>query len=174
MYFCKVVWFGQKEMKDCVKAEVRQILTDYLEQRNHRKTPERFAILDTVYSLNRRFSIQDLSDELEKSNFAVSRATIYNTINLFMKLRLVICHRLNDGTLYEACHSNENHCLQICSICGSVVELNVSDIADAIENIRLKRFRKERFSLYLYGTCSSCQARITRRKKKEQNIKQNI
>lgn len=169
LYFCKVVWF--KQMKERIKTEVRQILTDYLEQKNHRKTPERFAILDTVYSLNRRFSIQELGEELEKGNFAVSRATIYNTINLFIKLRLVICHHLDGTTLYEACYSNENHFLRICRICGDVSEFSAPEVEEAIEHISLKRFRKERFSLYLYGECSSCRARITRKKKKEQKSK---
>jgi len=155
-------------MKESVKTEAKKVLTDYLEQKNHRKTPERFAILDTVYSLDRRFSIQELNDELHNKNFAVSRATVYNAINLFEQLHLVVCHRIGDVAVYEACLSNENSCLQICSVCGKVVELSASEIARTIENMRLRRFRRERFSLYLYGVCSSCQARMTRKKKKEQ------
>lgn len=169
LYFCKVVWLEQ--MKERIKAEVRQVLADYLEQKNHRKTPERFAILDTVYSLGRCFSIQELSDELQNNNFAVSRATIYNAINLFIKLRLVMCHRLDGTTFYEACYYNKNRFLRICSICGDVEEFSAPEVAEAIGRVSLKRFRKERFSLYLYGVCSSCRARITRKKKKEQNNK---
>ena len=38
-------------MTDNVKAKVRVILDNYLESNHHRKTPERYAILDAVYSL---------------------------------------------------------------------------------------------------------------------------
>lgn len=160
-------------MKESVKTEVRQVLTDYLEQENHRKTPERFAILDKVYSLDRRFTIKELGEEFKKGDFAISRATIYNTIKLLMKLRLVISHRLNGVTCYEACYYNENHCFRVCRVCGKVVELDAADVAEAIDNMRMPRFRKERFSLYVYGICSTCRAGITRKMKKEQNIKQN-
>lgn len=155
-------------MKESVKAEAKQILTDYLERKNHRKTPERFAILDTVYSLNRRFSIKELSDELQRNNFVVSRATVYNTMKLFVELRLVVCHHINNEIKYEACRDNNDRCLQICDVCGKVVDLNLPEVAEAIAGTHPRRFRKERFTLYIYGVCSTCQARMTRRKKKEQ------
>ena len=38
-----------------VKDTVRQIFTEYLNTNGHRKTPERYAILDTIYSISIRF-----------------------------------------------------------------------------------------------------------------------
>jgi Fur family ferric uptake transcriptional regulator len=71
-------------MKENVKAKVREILDNYLELRNHRKTPERYAILDAVYSIKGHFSLEQLSETLLANNFRVSRATLYNTIRLFI------------------------------------------------------------------------------------------
>jgi len=36
------------------------------------------------------------------------------------------------------------------------------EITQAINDLHLKRFRKDGFTLYVYGICSTCQARITR------------
>ena len=81
-------------MKENVRVTVRNILTSYLEQNNLRKTPERFAILDAVYSINGHFTLDELGDKLNtEDRFPVSRATLYNTLRLFMALRLVIRHR---------------------------------------------------------------------------------
>ena len=88
-------------MKENVKAVVRQIMTSYLEQNNCRKTPERFAVLDMVYSMSGHFTLNDLSQRLAEVNFPVSRATLYSTLALLVKLRLVVCHRLMTGTVYE-------------------------------------------------------------------------
>jgi len=150
-------------MKESVKATVRKILDNYLETSNRRKTPERYAILDAVYSIGGHFSLEQLGECLEKQKFRVSRATLYNTMHLFIQLRLVTRHNLMNGTTYEAWYDNRTHCHQICTVCGKVTEINVPEINEAIENAHLRRFRKDGFSLYIYGICSSCQARITRR-----------
>ena len=48
-------------MEDKVKENVRQILNGYLEMKKCRKTPERYAILDAVYSIRGHFTIEELS-----------------------------------------------------------------------------------------------------------------
>ncbi|MBR1688429.1 MAG: transcriptional repressor [Prevotella sp.] len=159
-------------MKESVKASVKQILTNYLELNNHRKTPERFAILNAVYSISGHFTLEELGEKLcNEYNFPVSRATLYNTLKLFMELRLVIRHRFQGSTKYEACYDNNSHSHQICTVCGSVTEIKSPEINEAIGNLHLRRFRKDGFSLYIYGICSSCQAKITRRKTKEKKQK---
>ena len=151
-----------------VWKNVLRILDNYLEMNNHRKTPERYTILKAIYNINGHFTLEELGDKLIRDyNFPVSRATLYNTINLFMQLRLVIRHRFQGSTVYEACYDNTSHCHQICTMCGKVTEVKSPLISDAIDATHLKRFRKDGYTLYIYGICSTCQARITRMKKKE-------
>ncbi len=155
-------------MKENVKAAVERILNSYLEMNNHRKTPERYAILNAVYSINGHFTLDELSEKLvNEYRFPVSRATLYNTLNLFMELRLVLRHRFQGTTKYEACYDNDSHCHQMCTVCGKVSEFRSPEITEAIDNLRLRRFRKDGFTLYIYGICSTCQARITRLSKAE-------
>jgi Fur family ferric uptake transcriptional regulator len=156
-----------------VLKAVERILNNYLELNNHRKTPERYAILQAVYSMDGHFTLDELGQKLnEDYKFPVSRATLYNTLNLFMELRLVTRHRFQGSTKYEACYEGDSHCHQICTVCGKVTEVKTPEIAEAIDNLHLKRFRKDGFTLYIYGICSTCQAAITRQKKK--NFKQDI
>ena len=158
--------------KESVISAVERILDNYLEMNNHRKTLERYTILRAVYGIHGHFTLEDLSAKLiNEMNFHVSRATLYNTLNLFMALRLVIRHRFQGTTKYEACYDNNSHCHQICTMCGKVMEVKSPEIIAAVENMATKRFRKDGFTLYVYGMCSTCQARVTKRKKHENTVK---
>jgi Fur family ferric uptake transcriptional regulator len=159
-------------MKESVKETVKQILTSYLELNKLRKTPERFTILNAVYSISGHFTLDELSEKLIKEyNFPVSRATLYNTLKLFMELRLVVRHRVQSTTRYEACYDNNSHSHQVCTICGKVTELKSPLLIEAVQNVRTKRFRKDGFSLYIYGVCSTCQAKMTRQSRIDESKK---
>ncbi len=147
-------------MTDNVKAKVREILDNYLETNQHRKTPERYAILDAVYSIDGHFTLEDLNEHLARQHFRVSRATLYNTIRLFVELRLVLRHGMVDGVKYEACYSNENHFHQVCTVCGKVTEIQAPLVTKAIGETQLKDFRRDTFALYIYGVCSACQSKL--------------
>ena len=154
-------------MKEDIKVAVKNILTGYLELNKHRKTPERFTILDAVYSTKEHFTLEELGEKLAKEyNFPVSRATLYNTLKLFIELRLVVRHRFQTTTKYEACYDNNSHSHQICTLCGKVTEVKSPQIDKMISSLRTKRFRKDGFTLYIYGVCSTCQARLTRESSK--------
>ena len=164
-----------KGNKESVITAVERILDNYLEMNKHRKTPERYTILRAIYGINGHFTLDELKDFLEaEMSFPVSRATLYNTMNLFLELRLVTRHRFQGSTKYEACYDNNSHCHQICTMCGKVTEIKSVEISRAVENMRLRRFRKDGFTLYVYGVCSTCQAKITKRKRLEKQKKQEL
>jgi Fur family ferric uptake transcriptional regulator len=159
-------------MKENIKETVKVILANYLELNRNRKTPERFTILDAVYSINGHFTLDELSEKLvSEYNFPVSRATLYNTLKLFIELRLVIRHRLQSTTKYEACYDNNSHSHQVCTMCGQVTEIKSQELTEVINNLHTKRFRKDGYSLYIYGICSNCQAKMTRKAKLEEKKK---
>ena len=155
------------EKKDSVRLAAERILDNYMEMNNHRKTPERYAILRAVYSIDGHFTLDELGEKLAADyKFPVSRATLYNTLNLFLELRLVIRHRFQGTTKYESSSAGTGHCHQICTVCGKVTEVKVPEVSKVIDQTHLKRFRKDGFSIYIYGVCSTCQAAITRKRKK--------
>lgn len=160
-------------MNNDIKKRMKAILDSYIETNHFRHTPERYAILDTVCDIRGHFTIEQLSNKLADVNFIVSRATLYNTLKLFIKLRIIVRHKLPTGTRYELCDVANNHCHQICTVCGKVKELKSQIVIDAVNNTKLSRFRKEGFALYIYGICSSCMAKNTRNKTLMEHHKSN-
>ena len=96
------------DTRNVTKRKARELLDSYLKGTGHRHTPERSAILDAVYDQRGHFTLDELAKVLEQRNFPVSRATLYNTMRLFIKLRLVVRHRFIGRTSYEACYATRS------------------------------------------------------------------
>lgn len=152
-------------MEDKIKDTVKQVLTEYLEKNGHRKTPERYAILDTIYTIKGHFNIETLYQQMaEKEKFRVSRATLYNTIILLIDAGLVIKHQFGNTSQYERSYNNETHHHMICTSCGKVSEFEDENLRQVVTQSKLKGFQVSHYSLYIYGLCSKC---ISKRKKKK-------
>ncbi|MFA6872870.1 MAG: transcriptional repressor [Bacteroidaceae bacterium] len=157
--------------KKNLKEAVKKILTEYLETHGHRKTPERFAILEAIYSIKGHFGIDTLYNlMLNEEKFRVSRATLYNTIILFMDAKLVIKHQFGGSSQYEKSYNMETHHHLICTSCGRVSEVHDEKLETLIGDTKFQRFQMSHYSLYIYGICSKCAAakrRIQKQNKKK-------
>lgn len=155
-----------------LKEQVKSEFTDYLNQHKHRKTPERYAILEHIYSLKGHFEMDCLYNAMKQSNFRVSRATLYNTIELLLDCGLVIKHQFGANvSQYEKAYGNENHDHLICLGCGEVKEYKNSNLFTLAQQKRLKRFKVNYYSMYIYGVCSKC---LRSKKAEEKKLNKTI
>lgn len=143
--------------KKGLKESVRQILTEYLVSHGHRKTPERFAVLDAIYSMKGHFGIDELYRQMkDQEKFRVSRATLYNTILLLIDAKLVIKHQFGNTSQYEKSYNIETHHHLICTQCGKMMETHDEKLRELIGETRFPRFQMSHYSLYIYGVCNKC------------------
>jgi Fur family ferric uptake transcriptional regulator len=138
------------------------ILRKYLKAAGkHRATPERFAVLDAILRGDGHFDADSLYYRMVSEGVKVSKATVYNTLDLLQECGLVSKYRFAENTSrYEKAFGRPHHHHLICLECGDIIEF----VNDRLERIQKEvcvenRFTAQSSTLQVFGTCSRCATR---------------
>ena len=141
--------------------EVYNIFSAYLEQKGQRKTVERYAILEEIYHRADHFEAEHLYSDIVQKGIQVSRATVYNTLELLVSCDLVKKHQFGKNQAqYEGSYGYKQHDHIICVDCKKVVEFcdpRIQQIKSMMGD--LLNFKITHHSLNCYGVCGICQVR---------------
>ena len=118
---------------------ISKILVKILKSEGLRYTDQRQAIWDEIRNSNEHRDAEDIYLKLKEKNVKVSRATVYRTIDVLVKNRLVRKMDVGDGrSLYEPRLDNEHHDHMICLDTGDIIEFYNKELEDLQDTIAKK------------------------------------
>lgn len=137
--------------------QAKEVLDKKIEELGLRKTIERYKILEEIYRRDDHFEIEDLYMAMLDQNFNVSKATVYNVVELLTDIGLVTRHNFgnNNAARYEKAFGRRQHSHVICTVCDKVVEfcdprlLLIQNTVSQFSGIDIKSH-----SLVFYGECN--------------------
>lgn len=147
-----------------ILAEVHQLFRTYLKNHKQRQTPERFSILDEIYGSDKHLNADEIFNLLQAKGILISRATVYNTLELLVACGLVSKREFGVGqSMYERAYQYKQHDHLICLDCSAVLEFcdpRIQTIRQMVGDIY--QFEITTHALHLYGHCQkpNCEHKI--------------
>jgi Fur family ferric uptake transcriptional regulator len=115
--------------------------------------------------------VETLYMHMKQRNYSVSRATVYNTLDLLLDANLVTKHQFGKNLArYERSHGFKQHDHMICTVCNNILEFcdpRIQQIKTMMGG--LLQFNVTEHSLHLFGNpqtddsghCMTCKREVT-------------
>lgn len=139
-----------------IVAQAKQLFEEYLGKNGYRKTPERLVVIDALYRQDEHLDVDDLYVSMKNEGYSVSRATVYNTLDLLVECGLATKHQFKDkSALYEQALADRHHDHLVCNDCRKIKEFTdegMDAIADRVGRALGSRITAR--TLVFYGDCT--------------------
>jgi Fur family transcriptional regulator, ferric uptake regulator len=132
----------------------------YLREQGLPVTQQREAVAEVVFSSDEHLSVDDIERTLRRSGDRIGKATIYRTLDLLVRSKLVEEHDFGEGfRRYEHRLSRQpDHDHLICLECAAVMEFKSRELRELQDRVASERgFLPHRHKLEIYGLCAACQ-----------------
>ena len=148
----------KKEVNNQSIEVIKDVLRQYLKDKGLRNTPERYTILEEIYNYDEHFNVDDLYLLMLQRKYHISKATIYNSIEVFLDAGLIRKHQFGEGSTYEKSYFDKQHDHLVLYKSGSDKEIEeiiefcdprIQAIKDSIENIFNVKINSH--TLYFFG-----------------------
>lgn len=128
-------------------------IKNYLIENNIKPSYPRMKILGYLMTQKNHPTVDNIYTELVKELPTLSKTTVYNTLNSFIKENIARVITIEEGeTRYDAAIENHGHFK--CTECGKIHDFKINETE--IEKAGLEDFKIEEKNFYYLGLCKSC------------------
>ena len=128
-------------------------IKNYLLEKDIKPSYPRMKILEYLMTQKNHPTVDNIYSELVKEMPTLSKTTVYNTLNSFIKEGIARVITIEEGeTRYDA--DIENHGHFKCTKCGAIHDFKINETQ--IEKEGLEDFKVEEKNFYYLGLCKNC------------------
>ena len=128
-------------------------LAKILIEKNIKPSYQRIKILEYLLNKKNHPTVDKIFSDLVKEIPTLSKATVYNTLDLFKEANLTrIVTIENNETRYDAKVSSHGHFK--CESCGSIFDFEIN--IDSFLTDSLEHFKINGKNVYINGICPGC------------------
>lgn len=140
-------------------------IADTLTENKIRPSFQRIKVLEYLISNQHHPNVDRIFKDLQSEVPTLSKATIYNTLNLFVKAGLVRVLTIEDKeTRYDIVTETHGHFK--CEECGTIFNFEVD--LELLATDELAGFKVVDRNVYFKGVCSKCLLNMNNKYRKEQ------
>ncbi len=156
--------FPAVEVSQSPESKFREYLAS--RAKPQRYTDQQRDMVRFIFAQHSHFDADQLIDDMKRSSFRVSRATVYRTLSKLVDAGLL--RRLDVGprTFYAHDYGYPQHEHMFCEHCHKMIEFQNPEIQTVIRDVcRDSNFQSHGHTFIIRGVCSDCnRARMTKRK----------
>jgi Fur family ferric uptake transcriptional regulator len=129
-----------------------------LREVGYRLTPQRTLIVSIIHDAKGHISAEAIHERVKEQYPYVDISTVYRTLHLLKKLKLVTETDLGEGVVhYELAERGAHHHL-VCRRCGTTTALDDAFLEPLADSLRSKyAFAADLEHLAIFGLCAACQ-----------------
>ena len=146
-------------------AQLAADFAAHLHAHGYRLTPQRHLILEAIRQADDHVTPEEVYTSVHRQNSAISRATIYRTLDFLCEVRLI--HALYwGGQMYYEIKDDQPHHHLVCRTCGAMTECEHGLLQALFEAVEKKhRFLIDMDHVALFGLCEACRGDRKKAKK---------
>ena len=134
-----------------------------LKEEGYRLTPQRVMILSAIASSPGHMTAEEIHEKVKKTYPYIDIATVYRTIQLLKRHRLLVEIDLGSGTSQYELTRAERHHHMVCRECGKTFDIDHRRFLEPVRTALLEEFDFEADidHFAIFGLCKECRAKKT-------------
>jgi Fur family transcriptional regulator, ferric uptake regulator len=139
-------------------------IQNILKEKKIKKTLARETILNILKKSKKPIDVNEIIKKLKSIKIKVDRVTVFRSINLLLKKKLINKVELNEGKYRYELASLPHHHHLVCTNCGNINDIESNPLHEEIDKIsksanKIFNFKIEEHKVEFFGKCKICKGK---------------